>query len=54
MRESYCKGAAGKILVFPTQSEQPKSETPVCWSDQPELVLERLRQITGCWHWWRP
>jgi hypothetical protein len=33
--------------------EKPKPETPVYWSDTPDRVLERLRQITGRKEWWR-
>ncbi len=33
--------------------EKPKPETPVYWSDTPDRVLERLRQITGRREWWR-
>jgi hypothetical protein len=32
---------------------EPKSEAPVLWRDNPELVFERLRQITGRREWWR-
>jgi hypothetical protein len=31
---------------------EPKSEAPVLWSDNPELVLARLRALRGK-EWWR-
>jgi hypothetical protein len=53
MREIFSCSSLCKILNFPINEERPKSEAPVLWSDHPELVLERLRQITGRREWWR-
>lgn len=51
MRETTSNSSC-TILAFPILAERPKPETPVCWSDRPELLLERLRQITGRREWW--
>jgi hypothetical protein len=53
MLEAPLRSAACTILSFPIQAEEPKSEAPVLWGYSPELVLERLRQITGRREWWR-
>jgi hypothetical protein len=53
MRKSSFSSSPCKIVPFPIQAEQPKYEAAVLWGDNPELVLERLRQITGRQEWWR-
>ena len=53
MREFPCCSSSCNILNCPIYAERPESEAPVFWSDNPELVLKRLRQITGRREWWR-
>ena len=53
MSEAPLRSATCTILTSPIHTERPKSEAPVLWGDSPELVLERLRQITGRREWWR-
>jgi hypothetical protein len=53
MRESSSTILQDELLDFPIRAELPKFEAAVLWGDNPELVLERLRQITGRREWWR-
>jgi hypothetical protein len=53
MRTARSDSSSCTILTFSIKADQPKSEAPVLWDGKPELVLERLRQITGRQKWWR-
>jgi hypothetical protein len=51
MRETRSNSSSCTILAFPIQAEQPKAESPIRWSDDPDRVLARLRAIYGP-QWW--
>jgi hypothetical protein len=52
MEGSSCNRAAGRTVIIPKRANSGMPETPVCWSDPPELVLQRLRALRGK-EWWR-
>jgi hypothetical protein len=52
MQEAGSNDSGCTILVYPIQAEHPKAPTPICWSDDPDRVLARLRLLRGP-EWWR-
>jgi hypothetical protein len=50
---SWRPSLSGEFQPKRRPTEQMTTHATVLWADNPEFVLERLRDITGRKEWWR-